>query len=115
MTGAGGNYSAQIPIKSAGTIVQFYVEATDALGATASIPAGGAAGRALYIVDDAAPSPLSAHELRVVMLPADSTSLLATLPAAQRTGMAIGAVNGISDSAIEYVDAGSPASANTDR
>src|SRR5439155_18970313 len=43
------------------------------------------------------------------------SSLVPTFPVAQRTGMAIGAANGISESATEYVDAGLPASANTDR
>lgn len=79
MTADGEGFSAEIPGQAAGTIVQFYVEAADAPGAISLLPAGGAASRALYLVDDGAGTALSAHELRVIMLPADSASLLAPL------------------------------------
>ncbi len=79
MTPSEGTFSAQIPGQAAGTIVQFFIEAGDALGAVSMLPASGPASRALYIVDDGAGSALSAHELRVIMLPADSAYLLATL------------------------------------
>lgn len=79
MTASGSTFSAQIPGHAAGTIVQFYVEAADNAAATSVLPAGGANSRALYLVNDGAGTALSAHELRVIMLPADSTNLLATL------------------------------------
>ena len=79
MTANGTAYSAQIPGQAAATIVQFYIEATDAVSATSTLPATGAASRALYLVNDGAGTALAAHELRVIMLPADTTSLLAPL------------------------------------
>ncbi len=79
MSGSGGAYSAEIPAHGAGTIIQFYVEALDTLGALTYGPAAGPNSHALYIVDDGQGSTLAAHELRLVMLPADSASLLATL------------------------------------
>lgn len=79
MTAIGETYSANIPGQASGTIVQFYVEAADSLGATTTLPAGGAASRALYLVDDGAGTTLAAHDLRVIMLPTDSTNLLAPL------------------------------------
>ena len=74
-----GRYSASIPAQVAGRVVQFYVEAADALGATSQMPAAGPASRALYIVNDGRGSAVSAHEIRVIMLPADNSRLLATL------------------------------------
>ena len=53
------------------------------------------------------PTPSSASDM--------ISSLTLTLPAAQRTGMAIGDVNGTSDNATAYGEPGSFASANTDR
>ena len=79
MAANGATYSAQIPAQSAGTIVQFYVQAADTLGATSTLPAAGANSRALYVVNDGAGTSLGAHEFRVIMLPADSANLLATL------------------------------------
>ena len=79
MTANGSAFSAQIPGKVAGTIVQFYIDAADTAAATSKLPAAGANSRALYIVNDGAGTALAAHELRVIMLPADSANLLATL------------------------------------
>ena len=79
MTPSGSTYSAQIPGQVAGTIVQFYLAAADSLAAVSTLPAAGASSRALYIVNDGAGTTLSAYELRVIMLPADSTNLLAAL------------------------------------
>ena len=79
MTASGPTYAAQIPGQAAATIVQFYIEAADTTAATSTLPAAGAASRALYLVNDGAGTALAAHELRVIMLPADSTSLLAPL------------------------------------
>ncbi len=79
MTASGPTYSAQIPGQAAATIVQFYIEAADNAAAASTLPAAGAASRALYLVNDGAGTALAAHELRVIMLPADSTTLLAPL------------------------------------
>ena len=79
MTASGATYSAQIPGQAAATTVQFYIEAADTTAAISTLPAAGAASRALYLVNDAAGTALAAHELRVIMLPADSTTLLAPL------------------------------------
>ena len=78
MVAAGGRYTASVPGQNAGTIVQFYVEALDGTGALAQLPAAGPNSRALYIVNDGRGTTLPAHELRVVMLPADSARLLNT-------------------------------------
>lgn len=75
MTAAGGKYSANIPGQSASAIVQFYVEAMDAPGATATAPAGGTASRALYKVQDNRANLATLHNVRIVMTPADVTAL----------------------------------------
>ena len=75
MTTAGGNYSANIPGQSASAIVQFYVEATDALSATATAPPGGTASRALYKVQDNRANLATLHNVRIVMTPADVSML----------------------------------------
>ncbi|MDB6174306.1 MAG: hypothetical protein JWL59_3617 [Chthoniobacteraceae bacterium] len=74
-----GLYTASVPGQSAGAIVQFYVEALDGAGASSQLPAAGPNSRALFIVNDGQGSTLAAHELRVIMLPADSAALLAPL------------------------------------
>ncbi|MEO8353178.1 MAG: lamin tail domain-containing protein, partial [Chthoniobacteraceae bacterium] len=79
MTGSEGTFAAEIPAQAAGTIVQFFVEASDALGAVSMLPASGPDSRALYIVDDGAGTALTAHEIRVIMLPGDSANLLTPL------------------------------------
>ncbi|MDB6155212.1 MAG: exported protein of unknown function [Chthoniobacteraceae bacterium] len=79
MTSQGeGLYTAEIPGQTAGKIVQFYIDAQDTLGAASQMPAGGAASRALYVVQDGQGTTLPAHEVRIIMLPADSAKLLAT-------------------------------------
>jgi hypothetical protein len=79
MTASASTFSAQIPMQAAGAVVQFHVQIVDAEGVSSTLPAAGPNSRALYIVNDGQGSPLSAHELRIVMLPADSTNLLAPL------------------------------------
>jgi hypothetical protein len=79
MTAAGNTWSATIPAQPAGTVVQFFVFAANNAGGTSALPAAGAASRALYIVNDGQASNIAARELRVLMLPADRTSMLATL------------------------------------
>jgi hypothetical protein len=75
MTAAGEKFSAGIPGQSASAIVQFYVEAEDALAATATAPAGGATSRALYKVQDNRANLATLHNVRIVMTPADVTAL----------------------------------------
>jgi hypothetical protein len=51
--GLSGRYTGTIPGQSTGAVVQFYVNATDSLGATATFPARGRPNSgALYKVDD---------------------------------------------------------------
>jgi len=73
MTTSGTHYSATLPGQPAGTIVQFYTEAHDALGAVSDFPARGAASRALYVVQDGQGGTLPAF--RLVMTTADATFL----------------------------------------
>jgi hypothetical protein len=72
---ATGKYVAQIPGQPAATVVQFYVEATDDDGATATYPAAGAASRALYTVNDGAANLALTHNVRIVMTAADTNAL----------------------------------------
>jgi hypothetical protein len=67
------DFTGTIPGQPSGTLVQFYVQGTDTLGAMSSFPAGGTNSRALYVVQDnqAAPAPL--QNLRIVMTSADAT------------------------------------------
>jgi hypothetical protein len=71
----GGRYTGVIPGQSAGAVVQFYVQATDGLGAVATFPAAGPAGGALYKVNDGQAVLGVQHNFRIVMTPAN-TSLL---------------------------------------
>jgi len=52
MQAGGDHYTASIIGQPAATVVQFYVEAQDALGATSTFPAAGPDSRALYIAND---------------------------------------------------------------
>lgn len=72
-------YSATIPKQAAASVVQFYVEGTDQIGAISSFPARGPNSRALYTVDDGRGSKLPVHELRLIMTAADRDFLLAPL------------------------------------
>ena len=67
-----GHGKGTLPGQSAGTVVQFWIEAADILGATSMIPAGGPEARALFQVEDGRGIDLPAHELRVIMLDSDS-------------------------------------------
>ena len=68
-------FNGTLPGTAAGTMVQFYVEAVDGLGAAARYPARGTNSRALYVVQDnqAIAGPL--HNFRLVMTAADATFL----------------------------------------
>ncbi len=67
-----GVYSAKIPGFGAGSVIQFYVEATDKLNNKTTYPAAGANSRALYQVQDNKASGLPVHNLRVIMLDSDA-------------------------------------------
>ncbi|RIK81824.1 MAG: hypothetical protein DCC68_07760 [Planctomycetota bacterium] len=76
--GASGRLSGEIPGQAAGAVVQFYVESTDGLGATATFPALGRESRALYQVEDGRAQLSGAtalHNFRIVMTPTDANLL----------------------------------------
>ena len=76
-----GRFSASIPGQPmTGGVVQFYVQGADALGATATFPAGGANSRALYKVGDGGVSAQPvANKLRLIMTAADATFMHAPI------------------------------------
>lgn len=67
-----GRWKAEIAGQAAGTIVQFYVDATDALGARTTFPAAGADSRALIKFDDGQAATNGLHNFRILMTEADS-------------------------------------------
>ncbi len=71
----GSPFSGVIPGAPAGTVVQYYVEATDTLGASATFPAAGPDGRALYIVNDQQARFGKVHNIRIIMTPNDTALL----------------------------------------
>ena len=68
-------FARAIPGYPAGTLVQFYVAATDACGAQSYFPARGRDARALYRVNDGAANGALAHTVRILMTPADTQCL----------------------------------------
>jgi hypothetical protein len=78
-TGA-GVYTGTVPGQAAGAQVQFYIQATDSLGAVSVFPPGGAASRAMIPWADGREqltlaSGAKPHNIRVVMPAADATEL----------------------------------------
>ena len=71
MTRQGEGYAGTIPAQASASIVQFYVEGTDDLGAVSTFPARGEYSRALYKVDDGLASS-TLHNFRIVMTEADA-------------------------------------------
>ncbi len=71
-----GRWSASLEGQSAGAIVQFYVEAEDGLGETATLPAAGADSRALVQFDDGEAATNGLHNLRLILTEADSDWML---------------------------------------
>jgi len=69
--GASGLYEGTIPGQPASSVVQFYVEGSDALGASATFPAAGPDSRALYKVDDGLAATNGQHNFRIVVTNAD--------------------------------------------
>lgn len=74
-TGADGLSRATISGSPDGTIVQFYVEAEDSLGAISTFPAEGANSRALFRVEASSASPTGASNFRIITTMADSDLL----------------------------------------
>src|ERR1043165_9868130 len=73
-----GVYRGTIPGFAAGTLVQFYVQAADALGAISMFPADGPNSGALYRVNDGLADMTLAHNLRILMSPANTALLHAS-------------------------------------
>jgi hypothetical protein len=75
MTLSNGAYEGSIPQQTAGTLVQFYIQATDGQGGTSTFPAAGPNSRALIRWKDGTGSPNAAHALRLLMLTPDANFL----------------------------------------
>ncbi len=80
MAATDGAYTGTIPGQAAGNIVQFYVRATDSLGAISYFPPGAASSRALIQWADGRnlttlPSGAKPHNLRVIITGADATEM----------------------------------------
>ena len=71
---AGSRYQGVIPGRSAGSIVQFYVEGTDGLGAKSTFPSDGADSRALYKVATSANS--SKNSFQIITLQSEYDFLI---------------------------------------
>lgn len=72
--GLAADFTATLAPQPAGAVIQFYVEATDALGAAAIYPAGGRDSRALLQVDSARVDP-ARQTFRLAMTSADAALL----------------------------------------
>jgi hypothetical protein len=68
-------YEGEIPGQAAGALIQYYVEAEDALGAVGTLPAAGPASRALAEWDDGVAPHGPNQPLRLLMLTADADLL----------------------------------------
>jgi hypothetical protein len=65
------NYSAALAGFAAGTLVQFYIEATDGLGATSVFPRGGTNSRACFKVAEGKGLMTQLHRVSLLLSPAD--------------------------------------------
>lgn len=79
-TTGGGVYTGNVPGQGSSALVQFYVQATDLLGAVSTFPAAGAASRAMIPWQDGRAqltlaSGAKPHNIRVVLPTADATEL----------------------------------------
>jgi hypothetical protein len=83
----GGRYTGTIPGQSGGTVVQFYVEATDALGAAATFPAKGRDSGALYKVEDGQAILSLAHNVRLILTPSNIDLLHGTAQGVNQTNV----------------------------
>ena len=75
----GVQFSGEIPGQNAASIVQFYVEGQDALGAVTTFPRAGRESRALYKVQDGLASDTGLHNLRIIVTPQDADFLHTTV------------------------------------
>ena len=83
----GGRYQGTIPGQGAGAVVQFYVRATDGLGAAATYPARGADSGALYKVEDSQAILSLAHNVRIILTPANIDLMHGTAQGASQTNV----------------------------
>jgi hypothetical protein len=74
--GANGRYTGSVPGHPAGTVVQFYIQGVDGLGATSTMPGDGAGSRALYQVADGQDRLGISHNIRIVMTRPETNLLL---------------------------------------
>jgi hypothetical protein len=79
-TSGNGVYTGTVAGQSASALVQFYIRATDSLGAVSFFPAAGPASRAMIPWQDnraqlTLASGVKPHNLRVIMPPADATEM----------------------------------------
>lgn len=79
MSAEGSRFSAPVPGQVAAAVVQFYIEATDSLGALSLYPPGGPSSRALCAVQDGQAASGPTSKVRLVMTNADATFMHATL------------------------------------
>ena len=68
-----GVYQAIIAGQPAGTIVQFYAQATDTVGGVSTLPAKGGDSRAMYRVNDSQAAVNGLHNFRLILTDADYT------------------------------------------
>jgi len=73
------NYVAAIPGQSFPSIIHFYVEGYDILGARSTFPAGGRNARALYEIDGGEAAVNGRHNVRIVMIQEDDDFLHANI------------------------------------
>lgn len=66
-----GRGQGTLPGAPAGTVIQFWIEAADALGTGSMAPAGGPDSRALIQVEDGQGSQLALQEVRLILLDSD--------------------------------------------
>jgi len=71
----GGLYEGNIPGYTAGSRVQFHVQAQDTLGAMADFPADGRDSGALYAVQDGQANLALSHNVRIILSPANTALL----------------------------------------
>ncbi len=76
MTSTDGSlYSGYIPGQAASTVMQFYIEGIDSLGASSYYPAEGPDSRAMITTKDGRTNTSLRHSIRMLMFDADATNL----------------------------------------
>ncbi len=75
---AGDIYTTTLPGQTGGARIQFYVTATDELGATSIFPAAGINSRALYTVEDGQAQLGNLHNVRIILTGNDINTLLSS-------------------------------------